>query len=75
MYEEGIHVLSEKPLTMTLEELEKVKEAYKSSNVILSMLLTMRFTPSYRKIREVVRAGVLGEKSVLQMLKNSISLA
>ena len=57
----GIHVLSEKPLTMTLEELEKVKDAYKLSGVMLSMLLTMRFTPSYRKIREVVRSGIIGE--------------
>ena len=57
----GIHVLSEKPLTMNLEELSKVKDAYKSSGVTLSMLLTMRFSPSYRKIREVVMSGKIGE--------------
>jgi len=57
----GIHVLSEKPLTMTLEELDQVKEAYRSSGVTLSMLLTMRFSPSYRKIRETVASGVIGE--------------
>lgn len=57
----GIHVLSEKPLTMTLEELEEVKEAYRSSSVVLSMLLTMRFVPSYRRIREVIKSGIIGE--------------
>ena len=57
----GIHVLSEKPLTMTLDELSMVKEAYNSSGVVLSMLLTMRFSPSCRKIREVVTSGIIGE--------------
>ncbi|RLG95329.1 hypothetical protein DRO37_02695 [Candidatus Bathyarchaeota archaeon] len=59
--EMGIHILSEKPLTMTLEELEEVKRAYKSSSVTLSMLLTMRFEESYRKIRETVMSGLIGE--------------
>ncbi len=57
----GIHVLSEKPLTMTLNQLHEVMKAYKSSSITLSMLLTMRFQPSYRKIRETVRSGVIGE--------------
>jgi len=59
--ERGIHVLAEKPLTMTLDELDDVKMAFKSSRVLLSMLMTMRFEPSYRKIREVVKSGVIGE--------------
>jgi len=57
----NIHVLSEKPLAMTLDELAKVEKAHKASNVLLSMLLTMRFEPSYRKIREYVGARAIGE--------------
>ena len=57
----NIHILSEKPLTMNLDELDIVREAFKSSNIKLSMLMTMRFTPSYRKIREVVKSGAIGE--------------
>ncbi|HIE19103.1 TPA: Gfo/Idh/MocA family oxidoreductase [Candidatus Bathyarchaeota archaeon] len=57
----GIHVLSEKPLTMTLDELSMVKDAYESSSITLSMLMTMRFSPPYRKIREVVMSGTIGE--------------
>jgi len=57
----GIHILSEKPLTMTLDELDMIREAYDSSGVVLSMLMTMRFSPSYRKIREVVTSGIIGE--------------
>ncbi len=56
----GIHVLSEKPLSMTLEELGAVKDAFRSSGVALSMLLTMRFEPSFRKIRDVVKSGTIG---------------
>jgi len=56
----GIHILSEKPLTMNLEELDMVRRAYRSSGVTLSMLMTMRFEPSYRKIREVVTSGGIG---------------
>ena len=57
----NIHILSGKPLTMSLDELDIVREAFKSSNIKLSMLMTMRFDASYRKIREVVKSGVIGE--------------
>jgi predicted dehydrogenase len=57
----GIHALSEKPLTMTLGELEEVKGAFSSSGPLISMLMTMRFEPSYRKMREAIRTGAIGE--------------
>jgi len=57
----GVHALSEKPLTMTLEELEEVKGAFGPSGPIISMLMTMRFEPSYRKVREVIGSGAIGK--------------
>ena len=42
----GIHILSEKPLTRTLDELNMVRAEFNSSHVLLSMLMTMRFYPS-----------------------------
>ncbi|MBM3499257.1 MAG: Gfo/Idh/MocA family oxidoreductase [Armatimonadetes bacterium] len=57
----GCHILSEKPLAMTLEELAQVREAVKAAQVRLSMLLTMRFDPPYRVMREVISAGRIGE--------------
>jgi len=57
----GIHALSEKPLTMTLEELEEVKGAFGPSGPLISMLMTMRFEPSYRKVREAIKSGAIGK--------------
>lgn len=57
----GIHALSEKPLTMTLEELEEVKGAFGPSGALISMLMTMRFEPSYRKVREAIGSGAIGK--------------
>jgi len=66
----GIHVLSEKPLTMTIDELNMVREEFHSSKVLLSMLMTMRFYPSYRKIREVVMPGGIGEVCLASFQKS-----
>jgi predicted dehydrogenase len=57
----GCHVLAEKPLTMTLEQLAQVREAVSRANVRLSMLLTMRFDPPYRAMHEAISAGRIGE--------------
>ena len=57
----GCHILAEKPLAMTLEELGQVREAVQQAGVRLSMLLTMRFEPPYRVMREVISAGRIGE--------------
>jgi predicted dehydrogenase len=57
----GCHVLAEKPLAMTLDQLAQVQEAVGQAKVRLSMLLTMRFDPPYRVMREVIEAGRIGE--------------
>jgi len=57
----GIHALSEKPLTMTLKELEDVKGAFSPSGPLISMLMTMRFEPSYRKVREAIKSRAIGK--------------
>ena len=57
----GIHVICEKPLAFTLAELSEVRAAVQQANIHLSMLLTMRFEPAYRLIRQVVAEGTIGE--------------
>jgi predicted dehydrogenase len=57
----GCHVLAEKPLAMTLEQLAQVKEAVARAGVRLSMLLTMRFDPPYRAMHDAISAGRIGE--------------
>ena len=59
--ERGIHIISEKPLTMTLDELEKVREALRGGKVLLTMLLTMRSSPEYVALKRAVEGGEVGE--------------
>ena len=57
----GVHILSEKPLVNTLEDLAAVREAIENSTSMLSMLLTMRFTPSYHLVHNLVAQGAIGQ--------------
>lgn len=57
----GIPIISEKPLALTLDELRDVKRAIEKHRVLLTMLLTMRGSPPYLAMRELVRDGEIGE--------------
>ncbi len=59
--ERGIHVLAEKPLAFDLDELAAVRQAVQDGGVQVSMLLTMRFEPAYRLLRQCVQDGLIGE--------------
>jgi len=71
--EAGIHILSEKPLVTTLDDLAKVKEAIGRSEAKLSMLLTMRFTASYKLVHDLIADGVIGDV-VLATVQKSYKL-
>jgi len=66
----GLHVICEKPLAFTLEELAAVREAVEAGGIHLTMLLTMRFEPAYRLLREQVAAGAIGEVCQAAMQKS-----
>lgn len=66
----GCHIMSEKPLTMTLEQLAEVRAAVEGADVCLSMLLTMRFDPAYRLMHDTIRAGKIGEVVLATMQKS-----
>jgi predicted dehydrogenase len=68
--ERGVHVICEKPLAFTLEELGQVRQAVDTSGIRLTMLLTMRFEPAYRLLREQVASGVIGEVCQASMQKS-----
>jgi predicted dehydrogenase len=54
-------IISEKPLALTLSELSAVRKAIERHNTALTMLLTMRFSPIYRAMRQIVQNGDIGE--------------
>lgn len=57
----GCHVIAEKPLALTAEELAAVRSARESAGTGLSMLLPMRFSPPYLALRQIVESGEIGE--------------
>lgn len=58
--EAGKHVVVEKPMAITLEQLWKVKETCRKTGVKFCCISQLRFTRDYRLIREAVAEGRLG---------------
>jgi predicted dehydrogenase len=48
------HLFVEKPLCLTLEELNKIEAAYSSSNILM-VGFNRRFAPQIQKIKEFIR--------------------
>ena len=62
----GLHVLLEKPMTVTLDEAIEVMKAEKASGKILSIGFQPRFDPNMQEIGRIVRSGVLGKIYYIQ---------
>ncbi len=58
--ERNIHIVTEKPLATTLEDLERLRQALAKSKSRLTMLLTMRHEPKYMTMRRLVQEGAVG---------------
>lgn len=56
----GVHIVAEKPLTTTLEDLARVRKALDKSDSRLTMLLTMRHDPKYWTMKQLVESGAIG---------------
>ncbi len=59
--ERKLHVAAEKPLGIEMEDFLRVKQAVASSGARLTMLLPMRFDPSYVALRQIAESGEIGE--------------
>jgi predicted dehydrogenase len=57
----GCHVIAEKPLGLTREELAAVRKAFAKPGLRLSMLLPMRFDPEYQALKAIVDSGEIGD--------------
>lgn len=58
--EHGVHVLSEKPLALTMEQADAVVQAAKQNEVFLSTSFQYRGLPKFLKYRELFRSGAFG---------------
>jgi predicted dehydrogenase len=60
-FELGLHVLCEKPAGVYTKQVRQMNEAAKASGRIFSMMYNQRTNPLYRKLKEMIDAGELGE--------------
>lgn len=61
MLEAGKHVLCEKPLALTKEDVAEIVQAAKKSGCVFMVGQICRFTPSFVKTKELIESGALGE--------------
>ena len=61
LFERGVHVVAEKPLVTTLEDLARVRTAFAKSKSKLTMLLELRHQPKNVRVRELIQRGAIGE--------------
>ena len=57
----GKHVFCEKPLCRTADEVARIDAAWRKSGKHLGSNLVLRSAPLYRRVRELVASGSLGE--------------
>ncbi len=62
----GLHVLLEKPFTVTTEEAVEVMRAEKRSGKVLSIGFQPRMDANMKKVKEIVQSGVLGKVYYVQ---------
>lgn len=66
----GVHIVTEKPLTTTLADLEKLQQMRAGADGRLTMLLTMRHEAPYVRARQLVQAGVIGTPALVTSQKS-----
>jgi len=62
----GKAVLCEKPMTMTVAEARQLVEAAKAKNVVNGVQHNLRYYPNVQQMRQMIKAGDLGEILVVQ---------
>ncbi len=65
----GLHVLSEKPMTCTIEDAKKVMRKAKQSGKVLMISYQRHYDPQFRYMRDQIRKGALGEIQYVQAIQ------
>lgn len=60
-FEEGLHVLCEKPAGVYTKQVREMNDAAVKSGKVFSMMYNQRTNPLYQKLRELIQSGELGE--------------
>jgi len=59
-FQAGKHVFCEKPLALTVKDCLAMRDAWQQSGKLFSIGFTLRYSPHYRRIKELVAAGKIG---------------
>ena len=62
----GVHVVCEKPLTMTSREAEELQRLSHENGAFLMEAMWMKFTPAFVKAIGLLEAGTIGEPRLIQ---------
>jgi predicted dehydrogenase len=62
----GVHVLVEKPLASSIEDIRVIKDAQARSSASVAVLHQMRFVPLFERMREALDGGEIGVLSYLE---------
>lgn len=62
----GKHVLCEKPIAITANEAEQLRQA--SSQVLIAEAFMVRHHPQWQRAREIIRSGEIGELRSIQVI-------
>ncbi|MCB1020716.1 MAG: Gfo/Idh/MocA family oxidoreductase [Acidobacteria bacterium] len=68
--EKGVPTAAEKPMGISMAELDEVKRVAKKTGTPLTMLLPMRFYPQFVVMRDIVQRGEIGEPVNLSAQKS-----
>jgi len=65
--EAGRHVLSDKPLCITLQEQQVIERLAAAKNLLVGLQLDSRGYGAFRSVREIVRSGEIGEVCTIRI--------
>lgn len=60
-FRQGKHVFTEKPLATSIEDCQKIFDAHQKSGVKFATGFVLRFSPLYRKVKELLASGAFGK--------------
>lgn len=59
--EQGKHVLCEKPMALTVSDIEAIDNAAQKHNVIVMEGFMYRFHPQHSRVKEIIASGLIGD--------------
>jgi predicted dehydrogenase len=68
--ERGIHVLVEKPMAVSVEQLERLRRAHALGKAVLCPMLPYRYYPAFHAAWKAVQEGLVGEPLLIAAQKS-----